>query len=197
MIIEQLISNYLDGDLTPEQDQELRELVAADPAARKLFDEAVLVHIAMRCEDETEVPDDLRADVFSQLDAIAQEEEHLRAATAILRQDRTRVPRRMAAVLAVLFALWVPISEGNFGFSDPINLFVDVPQTVEEQPSLTPAASAVQSGDIVANQRTSHAVEMPRQPIALDPAVQGTQNLASMPSTAGSETVSLTVCQLL
>ena len=68
MIIEQLISNYLDGDLSPEQDQELRELVAADPAARKLFDEAVLVHIAMRCEDETEVPEDLRADVFSQIE---------------------------------------------------------------------------------------------------------------------------------
>lgn len=133
MIIEQLISHYLDGDLSPEQDTELRQMVAADPSARKSFDEAVLVHIAMRCEDETKVPDGLRAEVFSQVDAIAREDEQLRAATSISRQNRSTTLRRVSAIFAILLAFWVPVHESNFGFSDPATISFNAP--LAETPS--------------------------------------------------------------
>lgn len=58
MILDILISRYLDGELTPREDDQLRSMLAADPTAREAFDSAVLLHIAMRCEDDSDVPSD-------------------------------------------------------------------------------------------------------------------------------------------
>ena len=65
MIPDVLISKYLDGDLSLEEDVEFRAMLAADPNAREAFDSAVLLHIAMRCEDVTTVPSDVEESVLA------------------------------------------------------------------------------------------------------------------------------------
>lgn len=57
MILDVLISKYLDGELTPDEDRSLRAQVAADREAKEAFDAAVLLHIAMRCEDDEAMPE--------------------------------------------------------------------------------------------------------------------------------------------
>ncbi len=109
MILEQLISAYLDGEMTVDQDRELRELVRTDPAAREAFDAAVLIHISMRCEDETLPPADLRSAVFDSVDAIAAE--NARMAQRPPERPR-RSLRRIASAVAALIALWLPVSDG-------------------------------------------------------------------------------------
>jgi hypothetical protein len=56
MILDYLISKYIDGDLSPEEDSRLRELVAADPLARDAFEEAALLHVAMATDAVPDVP---------------------------------------------------------------------------------------------------------------------------------------------
>lgn len=111
MILEHLISAYLDGELTPEQDKELRESLASDPTAREAFDAAVLIHIGLRCEDRTMPPADLRRSVFDAIDVIAAEEEH-HAATIGVSKRPIKVGSRSASVLAAVFlVLCVPVAD--------------------------------------------------------------------------------------
>ncbi len=67
MILDYLISKYLDGDLSPEEDVQLRELVAADPLARDAFEEAALLHVEMATAGLPEVPADLDLEVRRQV----------------------------------------------------------------------------------------------------------------------------------
>lgn len=67
MILDYLISKYLDGDLSPEEDVHLRELVAADPLARDAFEEAALLHVEMATAGLPEVPADLDLEVRRQV----------------------------------------------------------------------------------------------------------------------------------
>lgn len=69
MIPDVLISKYLDSELSIEEDIEFRAMLAADPEAREAFDTAVLLHIAMRCEDDTTVPADVEARVLAFIDS--------------------------------------------------------------------------------------------------------------------------------
>jgi hypothetical protein len=59
MILDYLISKYLDGDLSAEEDAQLRDLVASDPLSRAAFEEAALLHVAMATDEAPEVPDDV------------------------------------------------------------------------------------------------------------------------------------------
>lgn len=59
MILDYLISKYLDGDLSAEEDAQLRDLVASDPLSRAAFEEAALLHVAMATDEAPEVPEDL------------------------------------------------------------------------------------------------------------------------------------------
>lgn len=111
MILEHLISAYLDGELTPEQDRELRESLASDPAARQAFDAAVLIHIGLQCEDRTVAPADLRSSVFAAIDVIAAEEEH-HAATIGVSKRPINVVNRSAGVLAMmLLIMCIPVAD--------------------------------------------------------------------------------------
>lgn len=106
MNIEQLISSYLDGDLTPEQDELLRAQISADPAAHDAFDAAVILHISMCCEDRTEVPPDLRTRVFGAIEASADQ-----ATSGRFRNHTFVGSRRFASVVAMLFLLCLPIKD--------------------------------------------------------------------------------------
>jgi hypothetical protein len=69
MIPDVLISKYLDGELSLEEDIQFRAMLGSDPEAREAFDAAVLLHIAMRCEDDTTVPVDVEERVLAFIDA--------------------------------------------------------------------------------------------------------------------------------
>lgn len=103
MILDVLISRYLDGELTPEEDAELRSLIAADIEAKEAFDAAILLHIAMRCEDDTVVPDDVREDTLAALD--------VRMAALPVRTSRTRSYRAMAALAVTFLVLCLPFGD--------------------------------------------------------------------------------------
>lgn len=131
MILEHLISAYLDGELTPEQDRELRESLASDPAARQAFDAAVLIHIGLQCEDRTVPPADLRSSVFAAVDVIAAEEQH-HAATLGISKRPINVVNRSAGVLAImLLILCIPVADLVMDRKAPMATVapVDTPQT--------------------------------------------------------------------
>lgn len=109
MILDLLISRYLDSELTEEEDRELRSITSSDPEAREAFDQAVLLHIAMRCEDpEVDVPADLVRDtrslVLDKIDALP-------TPTHIAPKSAARRIRSVAAVVALLLILALPIDE--------------------------------------------------------------------------------------
>lgn len=106
MIVEQLISAYLDGDLTPEQDQLLRAQISANPAAREAFDAAVLLHISMCCEDATEVPSDLRKCVFGAIDAST-----YRTSSSEFQKIVTRAVKKVSMMTVMLMLLCLPITD--------------------------------------------------------------------------------------
>lgn len=145
MILEHLISAYLDGELTPEQDKELRESLASDPTAREAFDAAVLIHIGLRCEDRTMPPSDLRRSVFDAIDVIAAEEEH-RAATLGVAKRPIKVGSRGAGVLAAVFlVLCVPVA-------DLVIFRPYIPDVEPKVESVSVAASTMKKERVVGSQ---------------------------------------------
>ncbi len=71
MILEQLITKYLDSDLSNEEDSELREMLASDPLSKQMFDESALMHIALRFNtDQPVVSPELRNSVLSHIDDV-------------------------------------------------------------------------------------------------------------------------------
>lgn len=109
MILDLLISRYLDSELTAEEDRELRSITSSDPEAREVFDQAVLLHIAMRCEDpEVDVPaglvQDTRSLVLDKIDALPTPKQ-LAPKSAVLRV------RTVVAMVALLLIFALPIDE--------------------------------------------------------------------------------------
>lgn len=115
MILDHLISNYLDGDLTPEEDVELRRQLAADPGARETFDAAVLLHIAMRCEDDVPVPDfdreRTRLAVHERIAGDAARRASAAPTATSLRRVAGPSIRRAASLVASIMLLWVPVKD--------------------------------------------------------------------------------------
>jgi hypothetical protein len=58
MNLDDLISKYLDGELTADEDSQLRQLLSEDIAARRAFDAYVLIHAALREDAKNIVPSD-------------------------------------------------------------------------------------------------------------------------------------------
>jgi anti-sigma factor RsiW len=56
MDVERLIWGYIDGELTPEEDQLLRELIARDEQARQLYEAVLSLYIELRRDAETLAP---------------------------------------------------------------------------------------------------------------------------------------------
>jgi len=106
MILDVLISRYLDGELTPDEDAELRSLIAGDVEAKEAFDAAILLHIAMRCEDDTVVPDDVREDTLRAID--------VRMAASPVVPIKRRSYRAVAALAVMFFVLCLPFGDTYF-----------------------------------------------------------------------------------
>ena len=54
-----LISKYLDGSLTPEEDIALRSIIADNPYAKEQFNLAISLHISMKDEPELHIDDEV------------------------------------------------------------------------------------------------------------------------------------------
>lgn len=110
MIPDILVSKYLDGDLSIEEDQELRKRISEDPDAKEAFDAAILIHIAMSCADPLEVPEDMREDtlaaVFARIDSAAASPLPPSGGGGGLRMQRL-----MASLVVGLLALTVPVHD--------------------------------------------------------------------------------------
>lgn len=117
MILDHLISKYLDGELSPEEDSELRRLIAADPLAKEAFDAAVLVHIAMRCEDDAiaDTPDDVAEEVYDNILAHIDDDEGRRNALPVAVDPAARASRRrVLSLVAAVLMLVVPVGHDWF-----------------------------------------------------------------------------------
>lgn len=61
MNYDELISGYFDGELTPEQDEALRQEMANNPELKADFDDAVFMHYALKNDAQSlDVPEDLK-----------------------------------------------------------------------------------------------------------------------------------------
>jgi hypothetical protein len=194
-----LITRYIDGDLTPEEDSLLRRMIAEDSDVKAAFEAAVLIHIAMSCEDRTPVPADLTADTLARVDAIADAEAD--PLPGVLPVDGPAAPggsvftrgRAMALLAALLMV--VPVAHRTVWqparLWAPVAMDVSVPVTPERpardvvgapSPSRTavPAASA-QPSAVASDQNTASLAVNPDQPAT----VPGSQPVAaSTPRTA-------------
>lgn len=109
MIPDILVSKYLDGDLSIEEDVELRKRISEDPSAKEAFDAAILIHIAMSCADPIEVPRDVREDTLSVVFA------RIEASAKTIEVGRVRkgasVVRPMISGLALLLMAVIPFGD--------------------------------------------------------------------------------------
>ncbi|MFH1051656.1 MAG: hypothetical protein V1779_12110 [bacterium] len=112
MNLEELISKYLDGEMSVEEDELLRESLSADAMARLKFDSAVNLHLAMK-EDAESIfpPDELLAQtedmILMKIFAKAPESRKRRAAVW------SYVPMLAAAIAFFLFVSVFEISDVN------------------------------------------------------------------------------------
>lgn len=64
MNLEKLISKYLDGELSIEEDRQLRDLISNDPESKEIFEESVELNYLFKQDSEsTKVPKDFKSDV--------------------------------------------------------------------------------------------------------------------------------------
>jgi hypothetical protein len=153
MILDHLITGYLDGDLTPEQDSELRSMMSADPAAREAFDAAVLIHIALRCEDPTEVPESARRAVLDSIEAMAHPLERSELVMSPVRSAGSRMVRAAALTAVLLFAALHTIDDSAWQLrahqaATAITNSVSDPQSVSERQSRYRYTANVQASQV-------------------------------------------------
>ncbi len=120
MNLDELISKYLDGELTPAEDVELRKLLSEDIAARRAFDSYVLIHAALREEAKSILPSEelvtRTEDIV--LGKIMAEQSSAAAVAAAPRKMRRFAYPALAAVFLLVFA--VLLSDSIF-FTDKGN----------------------------------------------------------------------------
>lgn len=118
MILNELISRYLDGELTPEEDMLLRDALAADSEAKEAFDTAVLVHVHMQCEPLTAVPPELEQKtlnaVFAEMDSDARFQRKIQSTRSITERNVRGFGTRAVALVACLLLLVLPTHDTWF-----------------------------------------------------------------------------------
>ncbi|MBS1536558.1 MAG: hypothetical protein JST20_02270 [Bacteroidetes bacterium] len=110
-----LISKYVDGDLTIEEDQLLRCLLSEDSAAKEAFDAATALHLTMlEDEDSISIPNDflLETEAFITMKFATDEA----IAKALLRENniknfKNNLRKLSSVVVALLFIFTVPFSD--------------------------------------------------------------------------------------
>ena len=66
--LEQLISGYLDDELSPNRKLEIKNLLQSDPAAQKLYDEFVAIRDEIRQVRRRNLPHDFQKQLFDRID---------------------------------------------------------------------------------------------------------------------------------
>lgn len=113
MNLDHLLSRYLDGELTPEEDKQLRDLVASSPEARAEFDAAVSLFIHAR--EEAEHPSLSAAESSSIEDAIMMAALSSQASAVPVATAMTSLPSLSISLLSSLVVAslsLVPVSTG-------------------------------------------------------------------------------------
>lgn len=67
--LEQLISGYLDDELSPNRKREVENLLQSDPAAKKLYDEFMNIRNEIRNARRHNLPHDFQQKLFERIDA--------------------------------------------------------------------------------------------------------------------------------
>lgn len=110
-----LISKYVDGDLTVEEDQTLRRLLSEQPAAKEAFDMATVLHFSMLEDaDSIVVPNDFLLETETKIAMKFAAQEAI--AKAKLREQRmqafkSNLTRLSSFVVALLLICTVPFSD--------------------------------------------------------------------------------------
>ena len=197
MIPDVLISKYLDGELSLEEDIEFRAMLGADPEARDAFDSAVLLHIAMRCEDDTVVPADVEDRVLAFIDnapLFAREYNTLPPTSAALGKGlkaRGNASRRMMAVAALLLLIALPLGDQLFRLDTLIgdNATSVTRPIADVQTDNTPNGVVLREGGSIAHKKT-RANEMTLGPtVAAEPVLAKGPTVAAEPVLAKGPTV--------
>lgn len=116
MNLELLISKYLDGDLTPEEDRLLRKILSEEPSARDEFDSAALLHVEMQNDAESIVPP---ADLVSETEDMIlmkimnHSVQDSGRPTQFLKSSLRRRVVNLFSVAAVLLAFTIPFNDGS------------------------------------------------------------------------------------
>lgn len=130
MKLDILISKYLDGDLTRLEDEELRLLLASDPAAKVEFDTSVALHLTMQEDSDLE---DLPEEDFLQIEnnilAAVQPVFADTVASSQPRIYRLNVRRLASAAAAILLISSIPVADTFFdrGNSGSVAALTPVP----------------------------------------------------------------------
>jgi hypothetical protein len=110
---EYLISRYLDGELTPQQDEELRQMLANDSTAREIYDAALNLSINAR-EDALSIQ--TPKDLFEETEDLIMMKIMSEAPAIIeLYPKKNLYPRYITTIAAVLLLAFVSISDFQFG----------------------------------------------------------------------------------
>lgn len=122
MNLDNLISKYLDGELTHQEDLYLRELISNDELARDTFNSYVDIHLAAKEDSkDIEIPEDLVSDTEDKvlMKIMNQTPVSNRTVSAsIFRSFSFKISSMVAAIL--IFAV-LPISDINFFNTDRSN----------------------------------------------------------------------------
>lgn len=130
MNYDELISGYFDGELTPEQDEALRQEIANNPELKADFDDAVFMHYALKNDAQSlDVPEDLKRNTHDLVmmrmladksNSLPKSEEVLTDGTAktSIQEPKLTIVKRwhsarhfVASVAAVLILGFVNVSE--------------------------------------------------------------------------------------
>lgn len=161
MNLDELISKYIDAELAPEEDSNLREFISESEKARDIFDRSVGIHIAIREDAQTIMPPkdlvrETESKVMMQIMALQAE-----PAPVVHKINSGRVRfYQMAAAAAVMFLVGViTISDLNiinrFGFNELARLNREDGLSrnfyIDEAGTMTPLGDGIQT------------IEMPRE----------------------------------
>ncbi len=114
-----LISKYVDGDLTVEEDQLLRRLLSEQPAAKEAFDAATVLHFTMLEDaDSIEMPHDFLLETEAKITmkfAVQEAITKAKLAEERARAFRSKVSRFGSVTVALLLICTVPFSDMFLG----------------------------------------------------------------------------------
>ncbi|MBL7999879.1 MAG: hypothetical protein JNL32_14730, partial [Candidatus Kapabacteria bacterium] len=123
MNLDDYISGYVDGDLTPEEDAELRALIAGNPLAKEEFENAALISASILHDAENiNVPDDVFEETGLLLSAAFRESVPQNATAAHSVHGRYRIAKKYVAVLALIL-VYVVSDVQRLNYNDVYSVF--------------------------------------------------------------------------